>query len=148
MFDSSLVQKLRLQTGAGVMECKKALTEANGDFDRAVQIVQERGVSKAEKRADRSAGAGLIHSYVHNGRVGVLLELNCETDFVARNDQFKELAHNLAMQIASMNPANLEELSSGAYVKDPNMTVDGLIKSYIARIGENIKVGKFIRYEV
>lgn len=148
MVDSSLVQKLRLQTGAGIMECKKALTEANGDFDKAVQIVQEKGVSKAEKRADREAGAGIVHSYVHNGRVGVLLQLNCETDFVARNDQFQALAHNLVMQIASMNPANTEELLASQYIKDPSMTVDTLIKSAIAKIGENIKVGQFIRYEV
>ena len=148
MFDASLVQKLRLETGAGIMECKKALTEANGDFDRAREIVQEKGVIKAEKRADREAGAGLVHSYVHNGRVGVLLELNCETDFVARNDQFKELAHNLVMQIASMNPQTIEELLQSQYIKDQGITIDSLIKSIIAKIGENIKVGKFIRYEI
>lgn len=146
--DASLVQKLRLETGAGIMECKKALTEANGDYDRAREIVQEKGVAKAEKRADREAGAGMIHSYIHNGRVGVLLQLNCETDFVARNDQFKELAHNIVMQIASMNPQTNEELLSSPYIKDPSMTVDQLIKGYIAKIGENIKVGKFIRYEI
>lgn len=148
MVDASLVQKLRLQTGAGMMECKKALTEANGDFDAAVKIVQEKGVTKAEKRADREAGAGLVHSYVHNGRVGVLLELNCETDFVARNDEFQNLAHNLVMQVASMNPQTAEELMSSPYIKDPSITVDGLIKSVIAKIGENIKVGRFIRYEI
>ncbi len=146
--DASLVQQLRLKTGAGIMECKKALTEANGDFDRAVVIVQERGVTKAEKRADREAGAGLVHSYVHNGRVGVLLELKCETDFVARNDEFQALAHNLVMQVASMNPQTNEELLASPYIKDPNTTVDALIKSAIAKIGENIKVGKFIRYEI
>lgn len=146
--DASLVQQLRLKTGAGIMECKKALTEANGDFDKAVQIVQERGVTKAEKRSDREAGAGLVHSYVHNGRVGVLLELKCETDFVARNDEFKALAHNLVMQVASMNPETNEELLASPYIKDPNVTVDGLIKAAIAKIGENIKVGKFIRYEI
>ena len=148
MVDPSLVQKLRLQTGAGIMECKKALVEADGDFDKAVNIVQEKGVTKAEKRADREAGAGFVHSYVHNGRVGVLLELRCETDFVARNDEFQALAHNLVMQVASMNPQTNEELLASPYIKDPNMTVDGLIKSAIAKIGENIKVGKFIRYEV
>lgn len=148
MIDASLVQKLRLETGAGIMECKKALAEANGDYERAKEIVQERGVSKAEKRADREAGAGLVHSYIHNGRVGVLLQLNCETDFVARNEQFKELAHNIVMQIASMNPQTNEELLASAYIKDPSLTVDGLIKAAIAKIGENIKVGKFIRYEV
>ena len=146
--DASLVQKLRLKTGAGIMECKKALTEANGDFDKAVELVQERGISKADKRADREAGAGLVHSYVHNSRVGVLLQMNCETDFVARNDEFKELAHNIAMQVASMNPQTNEELMASPYIKDPNITVEALIKGAIAKIGENIKVGKFIRYEV
>ena len=146
--DASLVQKLRLKTGAGIMECKKALTEANGDFDKAVEIVQERGITKAEKRSGREAGAGIVHSYVHNGRVGVLLELNCETDFVAMNEEFKALAHNLVMQVASMNPQTEEELMASPYIKDPNMTVEALIKSAIAKIGENIKVGRFIRYEV
>ena len=148
MIDASLVQKLRLETGAGIMECKKALAEANGDYERAKEIVQERGVSKAEKRADREAGAGLVHSYIHNGRVGVLLQLNCETDFVARNEQFKELAHNIVMQIASMNPQTNEELLASPYIKDPSMTIDALIKAAIAKIGENIKIGKFIRYEI
>ncbi len=148
MIDPTLVQKLRVETGAGIMECKKALLEANGDYDRARELVQEKGVAKAEKRADREAGAGLVHSYIHNGRVGVLLQLNCETDFVARNEQFKELAHNIVMQIASMNPQTDEELLSSPYIKDPSMTVDALIKASIAKIGENIKVGKFIRYEV
>ena len=83
MFSASDVQKLRLATGAGLMECKRALTDATGDFDAAVSLIQERGLVKAEKKADRSAGSGLIHSYIHNSRVGVLLELNCETDFVA-----------------------------------------------------------------
>src|SRR3989344_5581633 len=128
MFSPADVQKLREQTGAGIMDCKKALTDAAGDFDKAVGLIQERGFTKAEKKSARAANSGIIHSYVHNGRVGVLLELNCETDFVARNDAFKELAHNLVMQIASMNPQTDEELLAQPYIKDSSITVENVIK--------------------
>ncbi|OGE82696.1 MAG: translation elongation factor Ts [Candidatus Doudnabacteria bacterium RIFCSPHIGHO2_01_FULL_49_9] len=148
MFSASDVQKLRLATGAGLMECKRALTDATGDFDAAVSLIQERGLVKAEKKADRSAGSGLIHSYIHNSRVGVLLELNCETDFVARTEQFKELAHNIVMHVAAMKPADTNELLAQPYIKDPNSTVESVVKTAIAKLGENIKVGKFIRYEI
>ncbi len=130
------------------MDCKKALQDADGDFEKAKVLIGERGVVKAQKKADREASAGLIESYIHNGRVGVLLEINCETDFVARTDQFKDLARNVAMQISAMNPNDSVELLSQQYIKDPNMTVDGLIKSAIATLGENIKLGKFVRYEL
>ena len=103
---------------------------------------------KAEKKGARATGAGLLHSYIHNERVGVLLELRCETDFVARNDSFKELAHNLAMHIAAMNPSSAEELMVQNYVKDESVDIEGLIKSTIAKVGENIKVEKFCRYEI
>lgn len=142
------IQKLREITNAGVMECKKALKDANGDFDRAVALVHERGLAKAEKKGDRATGAGLLYSYIHNERVGVMLELRCETDFVARNPMFKELAHNLAIHIAAMNPENVEELSKQNYVKDDALTIENLIKGVIAKLGENIKVEKFCRYEL
>lgn len=148
MINPSDVSKLREITGAGIMDCKKALQDADGDFDKAKVLIGERGVVKAQKKADREATAGLIESYIHGGRVGVLLEINCETDFVARTDQFKDLARNVAMQISAMNPADLAELLSQQYIKDPNMTVDVLIKNAIAKLGENIKLGKFIRYEL
>lgn len=148
MINPSDVSKLREMTGAGIMDCKKALQDADGDFEKAKVIIGERGVVKAEKKADREATAGLIESYVHNGRVGVLLEINCETDFVARTDQFKDLAKNVAMQISAMNPSDTAELLTQQYIKDPNMTVDGFIKGAIAKLGENIKLGKFIRYEL
>ncbi|MCD6449679.1 MAG: translation elongation factor Ts [Thermotogaceae bacterium] len=100
-----MVKKLRQMTGAGVMDCKKALEEAEGDFDKAVEILRKKGAAKAAKKAGRATSEGIITSYVHfNGRIGVLLELNCETDFVARTDEFKELAYNLAKQVAAMNP--------------------------------------------
>ena len=142
------IQKIRLATGAGIMECKKALEDAEGDFDRAVSLIQERGLVKAEKKADRDASSGVIESYIHNGRVGVLMVLNCETDFVAKTDQFRDLAHELAMQIAAMNPADVDGLLAQPYIKDQSKTVEDFIKSVIASLGENIKVGKFIRYEL
>ena len=142
------VQKLRELTSAGVMECKKALEEAGGDFEKAKIIIHKRGLAKAERKGDRSTGAGLLHSYIHNERVGVLLELRCETDFVARNESFKELAHNLAMHIAAMNPFNLEELMTQIYIKDDSINIEEFIKSTIAKIGENIKIEKFCRYEI
>ena len=142
------IQKLREQTGAGVMECKKALTDAGGDFDKAVQLIQERGLIKAEKKATRATGAGFLESYIHNGRVGVLLELHCETDFVAHSDPFKELAHELVMQIAAMNPEDVSEFLKQPYIKDEKITVEQLIKSTIAKVGENIKIERFCRYEI
>lgn len=142
------IQKIRLATGAGVMDCKKALEDSAGDFDAAVSLIRERGLVKAEKKSDRAATAGLIESYVHNNRVGVLMEINCETDFVAKTDQFRELSHNLVMHIAAMNPADIDEFSAQPYVKDQSLTIEQLIKNTIASLGENIKVGKFIRYEL
>ncbi|MEK7641022.1 MAG: translation elongation factor Ts [Patescibacteria group bacterium] len=142
------VQKLRESTGAGIMDCKKALDDAGGDFDKAVILLNERGVAKAMKKADRVTGAGLLESYLHNGRVGVLLDIRCETDFVVRSEPFRELAHNLVMHIAAMNPENVEALLQQPYVKDPALTIDVLIKGVIAKLGENIQVAKFCRYEL
>lgn len=142
------IQKLREITGAGVMECKRALQEANGDFDKAISIIHEEGLVRAEKKKERTTGAGVLESYVHNERVGVLLELRCETDFVGRSKEFRELAHNLAMQIAAMDPADVEDLLKQMYIKDETLTVEDLIKRVIAKLGENIKVERFCRYEV
>lgn len=142
------IQKLRAQTGAGVLECKKALEEAGGDFDRAVGIINEKGLIRATKKADRATGAGFLESYIHNGRVGVLLELRCETDFVARSEPFKQLAHELVMQIAAMNPEDIESLLKQPYIKDESVVVANLIKGTIAKVGENIRVQRFCRYEL
>ena len=142
------IEKLREMTGAGVIECKSALTEANGDLEKAVAIIHERGLAKAEKRKDRATGAGLLESYVHNERVGVLLELRTETDFVARSKDFRELAHDLAMQIAAMAPADVDELLSQVYIKDESIKVDELVKRTSAKLGENIRVERFCRYEI
>jgi len=142
------IQKLREITGAGVMECKKALQEANGDFDKAILIIHEQGLIKAEKKKERTTGAGVLESYVHNERVGVLFELRCETDFVGRSKEFRELAHDLAMQIAAMDPADVEDLLKQMYIKDETLTVEDLIKRVIAKLGENIRVERFCRYEI
>jgi elongation factor Ts len=140
--------RLRELTGAGVMECKKALEEAGGDFDKAVVLIHERGLVKAETKKERTTGAGILESYIHNERVGVLLEIRCETDFVARNSLFKELARNLCMHIAAMNPENVDILLKQAYVKDEAFTVEAFIKQAIAKIGENIQIERFCRYEI
>lgn len=142
------VQRLREMTGAGVMECKRALEETGGDIEKAIRVIHERGLVRAEKKAGRATGAGLLESYIHNERVGVLVELRCETDFVARSAPFRELARNMAMQIAAMDPADLEALASQPYIRDESKTVGNVVKGAIATIGENIKVERFCRYEL
>lgn len=142
------VQKLREATSAGVMDCRKALMEANGDFDTAVKIIHEKGLSKVEKRAGRETGAGLVHAYVHNGRIGVLLDLRAETDFVVRSEPFQKLAHELAMQISAMAPKDTEELLGQPYIKDEGKTVKDLVTDVIAKVGENVIVNQFYRLEV
>ncbi len=142
------VQELRMQTGAGVMDCKKALQDAGGDLAKAVLLIKERGLIKAEKKAERVTGAGLLESYIHNGRVGVLLELRCETDFVARTDSVKELARHLAMQVAAMSAPTVAELLDQPFIRDASMTVAMLIKGVVAKVGENLRVERFVRYEL
>ena len=139
------VQALREATGAGVMDCRKALVEAGGDLEAAKKIIQKKGLSKAEKRADRATGAGLVHAYVHNGRIGVLLELRAETDFVVRSEPFRELAHELAMQIAATGPADAAALLDEPYIKDESRAVKDVVNDVIAKTGENITIGKFFR---
>lgn len=140
--------RLRELTGAGVMDCKKALDECGGDFDKAVLAIQERGIVKAEKKSSRQTGAAILESYIHNNRVGVLLELRCETDFVVRSEPFRALAKDLVLHIAAMDPQTTDDLLRQAFVKDESITVEQLIKNVIARTGENIQVGRFCRYEV
>lgn len=145
---SDIIAQLREATGAGVMDCKRALDDAGGDFEKAKKLIFERGVVKAEKRAERKTGAGVLETYVHNGRIGVILELRCETDFVAKTDVFKALAHDLAMHVASMNPEDVDELLKQPFIKDESMTVGDLITQTIAKTGENIKLERFCRYEL
>ncbi len=142
------IVKLRETTGAGVMECKKALDDAKGDFDKAVDLINERGLVKAEKKAGRNAAAGMLKAYVHNNRVGVLLQIHAETDFVLRSEPFQELAHDIAMHIVAMNPESVEALLAQPFVKNESMPVSDLIKSVTAKVGEKIQVERFCRYEI
>lgn len=142
------VAKLREQTGAGVMECKRALEDARGDFGKAKEILAESADAIAKKKAERATKSGLIECYCHNGKIGVLLEVACESDFVAKNEDFKTMVHNLAMQIASMNPKDADELLAQEYIMDSTMTVESYIKSIVLKIRENIVIKRFVRYEL
>ncbi len=142
------IVKLREQTGAGVMECKRALEEAKGDLEKAASIIRERGLLKAESKKERKTGAGLVYTYVHNDRVGVLMELRAETDFVVRSEPFQALAHELAMQIAAMAPEDVPSLLEQPYIKNESTTVGDFIKETMAKVGENIAMERFMRYEV
>ena len=143
---TSDVKNLREQTGAGVMDAKRALEEAGGDVVKAVQIIQAKGLIRAEKRIERATSSGLIVSYIHNDRIGVLLDIRCETDFVARTDDFRGLAHNIAMHIAAMNPENIETLFAEPSIKDQSLSIENLVKGVIAKVGENIRIEKFCYY--
>lgn len=146
---SSEVQKLREETSIGVMDCKKALTEAKGNYEKAKEILKKKGALKAQKKSDRVSNQGVISSYIHgNGRIGVMVELSTETDFAAKNPLFGQLAHDLAMQIASMDPKNETDLLKQEYIKDPDLSVKELIEQNVSKIGENIKLKRFIRYEL
>ncbi|MCK9187368.1 MAG: translation elongation factor Ts [Candidatus Colwellbacteria bacterium] len=142
------IKNLREKTGAGVMDAKRALEEAEGNMERALEIIQEKGLIKAEKKADRTTGDGIIFSYIHNEKVGVLLDLRCETDFVARTDDFKGLAHEIAMQIVAMDPESVEDLMAQPYIKDQKLTIEELVKGVIAKLGENIQIEKYCRYAI
>lgn len=148
MISSQEVLKLRAETGAGVMDCQKALEEARGDFDKAKKILANNAQAVAEKKSARPARHGLIECYSHLDKIGVVLEIACESDFVARNQEFKNLAHNIAMQIASMNPQNIEELFNQKYIKDETLTTSDLLNQAISKIGENIQIKRFVRYEL
>jgi elongation factor Ts len=159
-----MIKELREQTGAGIMDCRTALIGTEGDLAKALEILKEKGLLKAEKKAGRTTDQGLIEAYIHTaGRIGAMIELNCETDFVARTDEFKELAHCLAMQVAALNPKYVSEkdipegedidsceycLLNQQYIKDPTRAVNDVIVETIAKVGENIRVRRFTRYEL
>lgn len=130
------------------MECRKALADSEGDFDKAVQLIHERGIAKVEKRAGREAGAGFVMSYIHNERIGVLLDIRAETDFVVRSDVFRNLAHELTMQIAAAAPETVDALLKQVYIRDETKSVEDIVKEAIAKVGENIKVNRFCRIEI
>jgi len=189
-----MVKELRAATGSGIMDCKKVLAEADGDMDKAIDLLRKKGLAKAAKRAGRSTSEGLIYSYIHTGaKLGVLLEVNCESDFVAKTENFENFAKDIAMHIAAANPAGLvpedvdqsviekereiyraqmlEEgkpeniidkivdgkvekfykevcLLSQPYIKDPQKTVEDVLKEIIGTIGENIQIRRFVRFQI
>jgi len=158
------IKELREKTSAGVMECKQALKEAVGDLNRASEILRERGLAKAEKKMDRIASQGLIEAYIHSGgRIGVIVEVNCESDFVAHTDEFKTLAHDLALQVAATAPlyispeeipqdtkSNPEEvcLLAQPFIKDEGRRISDLIAAVSAKVGEKVAIGRFTRFEL
>ena len=190
---ASMVKELRETTGAGMMDCKKALVEMNGNIEEAVKYLREKGIAKAAKKMDRIASEGIISSYIHGGRIGVIVEINSETDFVAKNADFQEFGKDIAMQVAAANPlyVRIEEVPAEAiekereilrnqalnegkpaqivdkmvegriqkyykevclleqpFIKDPDKTIDQLLKEKIAVIGENLSIRRFSRFEV
>ena len=148
-YSTSDIKNLRQETGAGMMDCKRCLDEAKGDYQKAKQLVYKRGVAKAEKKQDRETKEGYIASYVHtNYKTASLVEILCETDFVARNDDFRVMAKDVAMHIVAMNPSNIEELLSQDFIKNPDISVEELIKRTSGKIGEKFVVNRFIRYQV
>jgi elongation factor Ts len=191
---AEMVKTLREKTGAGIMECKSALNEAGGNFDKAVEILRKKGIASASKKIGRTAVEGLIEAYIHAGsKIGVMVEINCETDFVARTSDFKMFAKDIAMQIAAANPMYVDRESVPAaiiekekeiyaeqskasgkpatviekmvqgkldkfykevclleqsYIRDPNVVIGDLLKSMIAKVGENIIIRRFVRYQI
>ena len=158
------IKELRERTGAGIMDCKRALEETGGDLNMAEDLLAKQGIASAVKKATRSTEEGVVESYIHSGgRIGVLIEVNCETDFVARTDDFKELAHDIAMQVAAMAPSyvNGEDVPEGEdaensetvlmrqpFIKDPSKSVQDLVNEGIGKLGENIRVRRFTRFSL
>ena len=132
-------------TGVGMTDAKQALADAGGDFDKALGAMKQKGLTSVAKRSEREARAGLIGGYTHDGRIGVLVEVNCETDFVAKTDEFKELVKDLTLHIAASDPQDVEALMEQEFVKDPTKTVGDLINDHAAKLGENIVVRRFQR---
>ena len=158
-----LIKELRERSGGGVMDCKRALEATGGNIDKAVTYLAEQGIASAAKKANRETSQGLIDSYIHAGRIGALVEINCETDFVARTPEFQTLAHELAMHVAAANPQfiNADDIPAGAegkpeelalmeqpYIRDAGKSVRQLIQETIGKTGENIQVKRFTRFEL
>lgn len=153
------IKILREQTGAGIMDCRKALEDTDGDVEKAAELLRQRGMVKAQKRAGQETGEGVVEAYIHSGsRIGALVEINCQTDFVAKTSEFKELAHSLAMQVAAMAPEYIDRsdmkddddrdpeqvcLLQQPFIKDPSKVIQDLITELIVRVGENIRIRRF-----
>lgn len=147
--DIEALKKLRITSGASIADCRMVLEESKGDYQKALKLINIKGLEKAAKKSERETKQGLIDSYIHqNGRVGVLLEILCETDFVARTEDFKKLAHEVSMQVAAMNPKDVEGLLKQEYIRDPSKTIETFIKETIVKLGENIKITRFQRFEL
>ncbi len=142
------VKELRQRTGVGLMDAKRALEATAGDMDKAIAALKEKGAAVAEKKAGRIAAEGVVETYVHAGRISTMVEVNCETDFVARNPEFKTFAHDVAMQIASMAPASIDDLYEQSFIKDPSKTIRDLRNALVQKIGENIQIKRFTRFEL
>ena len=146
---TDLIKKLREETGAPVIRVKKVLEELKGNEKKAIEILKKEGFEKAAKRQDRETTQGLVETYMHHsGKVASIVEILCETDFVSRNELFKDLAHNIALQIASMDPKDIQELENQESIKDPSKKISNLVKEVIAKTGENIRIGRFFRVEL
>lgn len=147
--DVTLLKKLREETSAGIADCRVALEESDNDYNKALEWLKKHGIDKASKKDDRETSQGLIDAYIHgNGRVGAVVELLCETDFVARTDEFRKLAHEIAMQVSAMEPKDVPALLKQEYIRDSSITIGELVKSGIAKLGENITIGRFERFEI
>lgn len=142
------IKKLREMTGAGIADCKEALSQSKGNIDKAVDYLKKKGVEKAEKKSDRATAQGRVFSYVHGGKIGVLVSLLCETDFVAKTDEFQNLGKEICLQVASMKPKDVGELLKQEYIRDSKVTVDDMIKAVIGKLGENIKIDGLSRISV
>ncbi len=144
-----LVKKLREEMGLGIMEIKAAVEEAKGDEVKAKEILKEKGFKKAETKSERETHQGRVATYTHStGKIGVMVELLCETDFVAKHEDFVELTKNLCLQVAAMNPETVEDLLKQEFIKDGSKTVEEMIKSLVAKFGENMKLNRFTRFEI
>ncbi len=142
------IKELRDRTGISIAQCKKALEDAGGDINKALDFLKTKGAEVAEKKATRELHAGLVSAYVHsNSKVGALVQLHVETDFVAKNEGFKTLAEDIAMQVVAMNPTDVAELLTQPFIKDPTLTIGDLVKNHIQKFGERIEVAKFARLD-
>lgn len=143
------IKKLRQLTNISIQECKKALEEANGDLEKAQEILKKKGAEMVEKKKERQTKEGLVGVYLHqNKKIGAMIKVSCESDFVARNEIFQELVHNLAMQVAAMDPKDVNDLLDQTYIKDIKKTIKQLIEEAVIQLGENIKVEEFYRMEI
>ena len=143
------IKRLREETSCGVIDCKKALEESKGDFPKAKELLRKRGLEMAAKKSDRVAREGRVEAYIHHGnKIGVIVEVNCETDFVARSKDFCAFTRDVAMHIAAMNPANVQELLAQPFVKDAGKSIQDLLNELVAKIGENTIIGRFMRFKI